>query len=130
MTRYGSDPRRIARAFAWMLGTLVIGIVAPAPADDDRKPAAVAADHPLAMARGLELFKGGVRAVLVEHCLKCHGGAATKGEFDLTTREVLLLDASGEGPAVIPGNAKESRLYRMVAHLEKPSMPDKAPRLP
>ncbi len=79
----------------------------------------VAADHPAAMARGLDLFKADVRAILVDHCLKCHGGASTKGDFDLTTREALLEDL-GEGPSVIPGDSKNSRLYKMVAHLEKP----------
>src|SRR5262249_32627169 len=71
-----------------------------------------------------------VRALLAENCLKCHGGAATKGEFDLATREALLRDSGGDGPAVVPGDAKGSRLYRLVAHLEKPAMPDKAPKLP
>ena len=40
------------------------------------------------------LSRGAARATLVDHCLKCHGGAATKGEFDLSTREALLRDAT------------------------------------
>src|SRR5258708_690289 len=47
----------------------------------------VRADHARAMARGLELFKGGVRDTIVQSCLECHGGKATKGDFDLSTRE-------------------------------------------
>src|SRR4051812_35619823 len=58
MTRYGSDPRRIARALARVCVTLLVG-VGPALAADDAKPAAVAADHSSTMARGLDLFKGG-----------------------------------------------------------------------
>ncbi len=98
---------------------------------DDPKPSTkpIAADHSAAMARGLGLFKNDVRSILSDHCLKCHSGASIKGDFDLGTRETLLEDG-GEGPVVIPGDSKNSRLFRMVAHLEKPVMPDKAPKLP
>ena len=98
-----------------------------APALGDDKPS-LAADHAAAMARGLDLFKAGVRATLADRCLKCHGGASTKGEFDLATREALLED-KGEGAAVVPGDHAASRLYRMIAHLEQPAMPAKAPKL-
>ena len=91
--------------------------------------APVAADHARTMALGLELFKGGVRATLVDHCLSCHGGKATKGDYDLSTREGLLREGT-EGPNVRPGKSGESRLFRMVAHLEKPYMPHKAAKLP
>jgi mono/diheme cytochrome c family protein len=87
------------------------------------------ANHSREMARGLELFKGGVRATLVEHCLSCHGGKATKGDFDLSTREGLLREGS-DGPNVEPGKSAQSRLFRMVAHLDRPNMPDKAAKLP
>ena len=121
MTEIG--PRRAPR---WPLAPLLLA-VATTPALGDDKP--VAPDHAAAMARGTELFKGKVRALLSDHCLKCHGGAATKGEFDLATREALLED-KGEGPAVVPGDHAGSRLYRMVAHLEAPAMPSKSARLP
>jgi hypothetical protein len=42
--------------------------------------------------------------------------------LDLRTRESAL--KGGErGPAMVPGNAAESRLYRLIAGKEKPSMP-------
>ncbi len=130
MTRQGPDPRPIARALIRAAGAILPWLAAPAiAAPDDPRPAKVAPDHPEAMARGLGLFRGGVRALLIDQCLKCHGGATTKGEFDLATREALLEDR-GEGPAVLPGDSGNSRLYRMVAHSEKPGMPAKAPRLP
>jgi cytochrome c553 len=119
-------PKSSASPLALILALAASGL---APIDDP-KPAAkpIAADHPAAMARGIDLFKSDVRAILNDHCLKCHGGASTKGDFDLSTRESLLLDG-GEGPVVIPGDSKNSRLFKMVAHLEKPVMPDKAPKL-
>jgi mono/diheme cytochrome c family protein len=96
-----------------------------ARADDEGTPP----DHARAMARGLEAFKKEVREILVKNCLDCHGGKATKGDFDLTTREGLIREGA-EGPNVVPGKAAESRMYRMVAHQIKPAMPHKAARLP
>ena len=37
-------------------------------------------DHAARMTKGLELFQTNVRALLIEHCVKCHGGEKTKGE--------------------------------------------------
>jgi mono/diheme cytochrome c family protein len=91
--------------------------------------APVEPDHAPAMARGLEAFKKDVRTILVKHCLDCHGGKATKGEFDLSTREGLLREGA-EGPNVVPGKAAESRLHRMITHEIKPAMPHKAAKLP
>jgi hypothetical protein len=60
--------------------------------------------------------------LLQTRCLDCHGGKRTRGGFDLTSREALLRGGDS-GPAVVPGDAKSSRLYRMVLHIEKPGMP-------
>ena len=54
-----------------------------------------------------------VKAILVENCVKCHGGEKTKGEFDLTSREGLLHPGS-EGANVVPGKAGESRLMKLI----------------
>ncbi len=86
-------------------------------------------DHARAMAVGLDLFQSGVRATLVANCLDCHGGKATKGEFDLSTREALLREGT-EGPNVVPGKSAESRLYRLAAHLDRPKMPKGGIKLP
>ena len=63
------------------------------------------------MAQSLELFKTEVRTLLGEHCVKCHGGEKTKGEFDLTTREGLLKGGE-QGPAIVVGKPEESLLLR------------------
>ena len=42
--------------------------------------------------------------MLVQHCLNCHGGKATKGGLDLSDRKPLV--ESG----VLEGGGKESRL--------------------
>ncbi len=70
-------------------------------------PPSVPADHARAMQEGLALFKEHVRPALIRHCLDCHGGKATKGEFDLSDRKPLDRQQADrrrrEGePAVLP----------------------------
>jgi hypothetical protein len=48
--------------------------------------------------------------------------------LDLTRREGLLRGGKS-GPAATPGKAKESRLYRRVAHVDTPGMPFQRERL-
>ena len=51
---------------------------------------------------------------------KCHGPTMQLSKLDLHTREGAL--KGGEhGPAIVPGRAKQSRLYRLMAGLEKPA---------
>lgn len=85
-------------------------------------------DHAEKMARGLDIFKKHVRPVLVQQCLKCHGGETTEGELDLTDRDRLLKGGNG-GPAFVSGDAKKSLLFRMVNHDKKPFMPYKGDKL-
>lgn len=89
----------------------------------------VPVDHAAKMEKGLELFKSEVRGILKGHCIKCHGGEITKGEFDLTTREGLIKGGS-QGPAVELGAGKESLLCKLISHADEPAMPDEAPKLP
>jgi mono/diheme cytochrome c family protein len=91
--------------------------------------APVEKDHAEKMARGTDLFKKHVRPILVNQCLKCHGGEKTEGELDLTDRD-RLLKGGDHGPAVVAGAPKKSLLYLMVAHDKKPGMPYKEPKLP
>ena len=62
-------------------------------------------------------------------CLRCHGGEKIRSGLDLSTREGLL-KGGDKGLVVVPGKAKDSRLYQYVAHLDKPHMPPKEDRLP
>jgi hypothetical protein len=80
------------------------------------------------MSRGLELFEKEVAPILKEHCLDCHGGAKTKGEFDIANRD-LLLKGGGDGPSVVPFHADQSRLLKMLRHEEDPAMPERKPKL-
>src|SRR4051794_37685277 len=75
----------------------------------------VRADRPVSFAKD-------IRPILEAACWKCHGGAAQLSKLDLRTRESALRGGA-LGPAIEPGNPQASRLYRLVAGVEKPSMP-------
>ena len=126
MTRNGWKLPAPSRAVVVVLAWVAVGA---APAPGDSAVPQVAPDHAKKMELGLELFRKDVRTLLTDHCVKCHGGASTKAEFDLTTREGLLRGGA-EGPAVVPGKARESFLYQLIAHAEEPRMPLKAKKLP
>jgi len=79
-------------------------------------------EHAERVKAGTALFQKSVRKILVDRCLSCHGGDSLEGEFNLATREALL-KGGGTGLAVVPGQAVNSRLYRMITHAEKPPMP-------
>ncbi len=80
-------------------------------------------DHAAKMARGLDVFKQHVRPVLVEQCLRCHGGKKTEAGFDLSDRDRLLKGGEA-GPAILVGRGKDSLLVKMIAHQKEPYMPE------
>src|SRR5262245_42111414 len=60
-----------------------------------------------------------VRPVLTGKCLSCHGPDKKTGGLDLSRREQGL--AGGDtGPALVPGKATESLVYRKLAAGEMP----------
>jgi hypothetical protein len=67
-------------------------------------------------------FAADVQPILAEKCLSCHGEALKLSRLDLRTRESAL-SGGNRGPALVPGNAEQSRLYRHVAGLDPPAMP-------
>ncbi len=79
--------------------------------------------------RADDLFEKEVRPVLVKHCYECHSGTKTNGGLALDTRAGW--QKGGEsGPAIVPGNAKDSLFVQAVRHesLEMPP-PDKGEQL-
>ncbi len=114
---------RLQLGSAWIAAALCSCCCSMSLADE------VAADHPEQMAASLELFKGPVRSLLTQHCVKCHGGDETHGEFDLTTREGLLKGGE-QGPAVVVGKPAESLLVKLIRHEDEPYMPEDGDRLP
>src|SRR6266545_2609478 len=67
-------------------------------------------------------FAKDIKPIFEKSCWGCHSGATQLSKLDLSTRDGAL--KGGEhGPAIVPGKADDSRLYRLVAGVEKPGMP-------
>ena len=67
-------------------------------------------------------FATEIRPILEAKCLSCHGDRLKLSQLDLRTRETAIAGGA-HGAALVPGSAEKSRLYRLVAGLEQPSMP-------
>ncbi|QDT43765.1 hypothetical protein Pan241w_38690 [Gimesia alba] len=102
---------------------LLVGILLPVSLSAAEKKPALPPDHAKRMQQGLELFKKEVRPLLVEKCLKCHGGKSVKGDFDLSNRKFLL------DSGMIEKTGKASYLMALVEHREEPYMPLKEKKL-
>ncbi len=57
-----------------------------------------------------------VRPIFNQHCLPCHGGIKQSGGFSLLFEEEALDTTDSGVPAIIPGNAQESELYKRLIH--------------
>src|SRR5258708_10970502 len=65
------------------------------------------------------------RAILESQCLNCHGQAQTAG---LDLHQIDSIAKGGKrGPAIVPGNAEHSLLYKAVAHSGDLQMPPGKP---
>src|ERR1700730_16653602 len=70
----------------------------------------------------------GGRSILEKRCLGCHAGEFKKSGLDLSRRD-LAIRGGDRGPAIVPGNAKESLLFRVASHVTEPHMPLQAAKL-
>jgi len=62
-----------------------------------------------------------ISAILAK-CQQCHGTAVQMSKLSVGTRASLLAGGA-HGPAIIPGNAADSLLYKRITGQEKPAMP-------
>ena len=67
-------------------------------------------------------FTDHIRPIMERSCWNCHGEAAQLSDLDLSSREAAL-EGGVRGPAIVPGRAEDSWLFRVVAGLEAPQMP-------
>ncbi len=82
----------------------------------------------------LDFFEKKIRPVLVEHCYECHSASAKhiRGGLLLDTRDGIL-KGGDSGPALVPGNPRDSLLIIGIRHEDKDpdmAMPPKKDRLP
>ncbi len=61
-------------------------------------------------------------AVLKANCSGCHGDSAAMSGLRLSSLDEMLKGGT-RGPAIIPGDAKQSRLYLAVTRAAEPAMP-------
>ena len=67
-------------------------------------------------------FSRDVAPILSQNCGQCHGQSPTMANLDLRSRDAALKGGK-HGPAIVPGDAAASRLYRRLTGEEKPQMP-------
>jgi len=73
-------------------------------------------------------FAKDIQPIMERSCWNCHGESMQLSKLDLRTREGALRGGA-HGPALAPGKADESRLYRAVAHLDAIKMPMQGDKL-
>src|SRR5262245_29646512 len=67
-------------------------------------------------------FREDIQPILEQNCWTCHGPSMQSSRLDLSTLENALRGGA-RGSAIVPGKAEDSRLYRVIAGLDKPAMP-------
>ena len=83
---------------------------------------AVEADHDLIT------YEDHVYPIFDEHCITCHEPSDASGGLDLSSHAAAM-QGGGSGRTLNPGNPDQSRLYLLVSHQEKPTMPPKKERI-
>ena len=68
-------------------------------------------------AAGVEFFEKRIRPILVEHCIKCHGGEPDRIRGGLILTSAKEMFAGGDsGVAVVPGDPDASPLYLAMTY--------------
>ena len=73
----------------------------------------------------VEFFEKSVRPILAARCQSCHGADKQKGGLRLDARAAILSGGT-TGPAIVPGNPKESLLVDAINYGETYQMPPKS----
>jgi WD40 repeat protein len=67
-------------------------------------------------------FQDHILPLVEANCAKCHNSDKKKGDLDLTSYSSALAGGAS-GKIVVPGDADASKLWKVINHLEDPSMP-------
>jgi hypothetical protein len=117
--------RRWRRILSGLVFSLMISVELPvSPArtgDPEPKKGSVEKTDPATV----EFFEKNVRPILATRCQGCHGPAKQKGGLRLDARAAILAGGA-TGPAVVPGNPKESLLVDAINYGETYQMPPKS----
>ena len=106
-------PFRVRYRFA----SLAVTFLLPLLTGCGPEPEPPATFHPStpAEAAALSYFMSDVKPVLRQNCYRCHFGLNHKGNFNLSTRE-LLLKGGKSGVDVLPGDPDASTLVKAIRH--------------
>lgn len=143
----GDMPRGGGKVSSQDVATLIAWIDAGAPCDAPNPalgidvvargagaappPPVIPASKPAVIKSGEVSFAADVAPLLLEHCLKCHGGDETEANFSMAT-VAALLKGGRSGPAVVAGKGEESLLVKKLrgAGVDGQRMPLGRPPLP
>jgi cytochrome c len=78
------------------------------------QPRAVSAQNAPA-ANTVAFYNQRVQPILETNCYRCHGGVNHRGHFSMATRAGFLRGGM-DGSVVVPGNAAQSLLLRLIRH--------------
>ena len=67
-------------------------------------------------------FANDVAPILSQNCMQCHGQTPAMAELDLRSRDGVLKGGQ-HGPAIVPGDAAGSRMFKRLTGQEQPQMP-------
>ena len=70
-----------------------------------------------------------VMPIFESKCNSCHNADRAKGGLDLTNMNAILVGGSS-GESVISGDGANSYLYKLIARIEKPYMPQREDKIP
>jgi hypothetical protein len=68
-------------------------------------------------------FARDVAPILAKNCLSCHSTSQQLSQLDLSSRASALKGGQKSGPAIVPGDAAKSPLYRRLTGQDQPVMP-------
>jgi cytochrome c len=94
--------------------TLSLGVLALVAAALLWQPRGVAEQAPSAP-DSVAFYTQRIQPIFAGHCYGCHGGTNHRGHFSLATRAGLLRGGM-DGSVVVPGNAAQSLLVRLIRH--------------
>ncbi|MGI9455335.1 MAG: c-type cytochrome domain-containing protein, partial [Aeoliella sp.] len=74
-------------------------------------------------------FDDHVKPIFRQHCLACHDAGGRSGDLALDSYNDAIA-GGGSGVVVAAGDVDQSRLWRLVAHLDEPIMPPEQDKIP
>lgn len=126
----GNRSRRAVGVFVRLAGLCALvaaggsaGMRAAEPGADPERAVKALAVEKWSGSEPLEFYRD-ILPILQPNCLPCHNKTTTKADLLLETPEDMLRGGES-GPALVPGKAAESLLFRVSAHVSKPRMPPK-----